>query len=166
MKWRQEMAASIKDCEQTYQQAYKAYVQGNYEQAATLIDQVVQYLPDDPNIRLLRGHVYYILQQYEVAKVEYQKVLEFTDDLELISLAQNGIDKIKQYQGEVDAVVVEKHDDENKKFSDSFEPQDQQQELEDLAHYQDFNSNSFDLNSLDKHQDADDVELPLAVHLT
>jgi len=154
------MAASIKDCEQTYQQAYKAYVQGNYEQAATLIDQVVQYLPDDPNIRLLRGHVYYILQQYEVAKVEYQKVLEFTDDLELISLAQNGIDKIKQYQGEVDAVVVEKHDGENKKFSDSFEPQDQQQELEDLAHYQDFNSNSFDLNSLDKHQDADDVELP------
>ena len=156
------MAASIKDCEQTYQQAYKAYVQGNYEQAATLIDQVVQYLPDDPNIRLLRGHVYYILQQYEVAKVEYQKVLEFTDDLELISLAQNGIDKIKQYQGEVDAVVVEKHDDENKKFSDSFEPQDQQQELEDLAHYQDFNSNSFDLNSLDKHQDADDVELPVS----
>ncbi|BAZ27027.1 methyl-accepting chemotaxis sensory transducer [Kalymmatonema gypsitolerans NIES-4073] len=156
------MAASIKDCEQIYQQAYKAYVQGNYQQAATLIDQVVQDLPDDPNIRLLRGHVYYILQQYEVAKAEYQKVLEFTDDQELISLAQNGIDKIKKYQGEVDAVVVEKDDDENKNFSDSFEPQAQQQELEDLAHYQDFNSNSFDLNSLDKHQDADDVELPVS----
>lgn len=157
------MAASIKDCEQTYQQAYKAYVQGNYEQAATLIDQVVQYLPDDPNIRLLRGHVYYILQQYEVAKAEYEKMLDLTDDQELISLAQNGIDKIKKSQEKVDAVVVEKDDDENKNFLDSFEPQSvKQQELEDLAHYQDFNSNSFDLNSLDKYQDADDVELPVS----
>ncbi|KAB8319915.1 HAMP domain-containing protein [Tolypothrix campylonemoides VB511288] len=157
------MAASIKDWEQTYQQAYKAYVQGNYEQAATLIDQVVQNLPDDPSIRLLRGHVYYILQQYEVAKAEYQKVLEFTDDQELISLAQNGIDKIKKSQGKVDAVVVEKHDDQNNNFLDSFEPQAvKQQELEDLVHYQDFNNNSFDLNSLDKHQDADEVELPVS----
>lgn len=157
------MAASIKDCEQAYQQAYKAYVQGNYEQAATLIDQVVEDLPDYPNIRLLRGHIYYILQQDDVAKAEYQKVLDLTEDQELISLAQNSLDKIKQCEGKVDTEVVENHDPENKNFSDSFELQTvQQEELEDLAHYQDFHSNSFDFNSLEQHQEADDVELSVS----
>ncbi|WP_017318787.1 methyl-accepting chemotaxis protein [Mastigocladopsis repens] len=148
------MAASIEDCEQTYQQAYKAYVKGNYEEAATLINQVVQHLPEDANIRLLRGHVYYVLQQYDVAKAEYQKVLQFTDDKEIISFAQNGIDNITQYQQDLDSQVVEKQDNEDKNFSDSFESQTvSQQELENFGDEQGFNSSSFDLN-LDEHQEA------------
>ncbi len=92
------MATSIDDYEQTYQQAYKAYVQRNYEEAATLINQAVQYLPNDPSTHLLRGHVYNVLQQYDVAKEEYKKVLELTKDPEIIDFAKNGLENISQYQ--------------------------------------------------------------------
>lgn len=54
MKLEEEMAASIDNYEPTYQQAMTAYVQRNYEVAATLVDQVVQNLPNDPNTHLLR----------------------------------------------------------------------------------------------------------------
>jgi twitching motility protein PilJ len=155
------MAASVEDCEQTYQQAYKAYVTGNYEQAATLINQVVQHLPEDPNIRLLRGHVYYVLQQYDVAKTEYQKVLEFTDDKEIISFAQNGINNINIYQQDLNPEVVEKQDEHDNNFSDLLEPEIEQQKLEDLGNLQS-KSSSFDLK-LDEHQKTvDDVEVPVS----
>ncbi|ARV61845.1 methyl-accepting chemotaxis protein [Nostocales cyanobacterium HT-58-2] len=162
------MAASIEDCEQTYQQAYKAYVKGNYQEAATLIDQVVQHLPDEPNIHLLRGHVYYVLQQYDVARVEYQKVLEFTEDQEIISFAQRGLDNINKYQNqsqqELDNSVAPNHND-AKNFSDSSEAHHQQQKIEDLEDAQASNSSSFDFNSFDnKHQEAVDSieELPVS----
>jgi len=92
------MGASIEDYQNTYKQAYEAYVQANYEQAATLIDQVVQNLPDDPNAHLLRGHVYYVLQRYDVASTEYEKVLKLTDEQEIIGFAKNGLSNIHQYQ--------------------------------------------------------------------
>jgi twitching motility protein PilJ len=92
------MAASIEDYLEIYEQARAAYVQANYEQAATLIDQVVQNVPNDPNTRLLRGHIYYVLQKYEIATEEYQKVLELTDDQELLDFAKNGLTNINEYQ--------------------------------------------------------------------
>ncbi|WP_339381617.1 methyl-accepting chemotaxis protein [Brasilonema bromeliae] len=158
---------SIKEYEHIYHQAHKAYVQGNYKQAATLIDQLVQHLPYDPNISLLRGHIYYVLQQCDVAKIEYQKVLKFTDDQEIISLARNGIDNIKQYQRKLDAQDIEKSGQKYKNFSDSSESQTViKQQLENLADDQDFNSNSssFHLTSLDEDQKAVDYmeELPVS----
>ncbi len=155
---------SIKEYEQTYVQAYKAYMQGNYKQAATLIDQLVQHLPYDPNISLLRGHIYYVLQQCDVAKIEYQKVLKFTDDQEIIRLANNGLDNIKEYQQKLDAQDFEKKDN---NFPDSSESQTvKKQELENSTDNQNFktNSSSFHLNSLDELQKAvDDMEeLPIS----
>ncbi|MEO1374082.1 MAG: methyl-accepting chemotaxis protein [Cyanobacteria bacterium J06635_10] len=91
------MAQSI-DYEQLYQQAYKAYVQKDYQQAATLIDRVVQHLTEDPNARLLKGHVYYVLEEYDVAKEEYQAVLNLTDDQEILGFARNGLENINSYQ--------------------------------------------------------------------
>lgn len=103
------MAATIDD-EQTYQQAYKAYVQRNYEQAATLINQAVVSLPNDPNTHLLRGHIYYVLQQYDIAKEEYQKVLALTDDSEIIDFANNGLENISKYQTQaIEATEVDEH---------------------------------------------------------
>ncbi len=67
-----EMAASIDDYAQIYQQALTAYAQQKYEESAVLIDQVVVFLPQDPNTHLLRGHVYYVLQNYDIASYEYQ----------------------------------------------------------------------------------------------
>jgi twitching motility protein PilJ len=92
------MAASIDDCAQIYQQALTAYAEQNYQKAAALIDQVVQNLPSDPNTHLLRGHIYFVLQDYEVAKTEYKQVLDLTKDPEITSFAKNGLESIIQYQ--------------------------------------------------------------------
>ena len=88
------MSVSLENYQQIYQQAYKAYVQANYEEAASLVDQVLDIVPDDSNIHLLRGHVYFVLQQYEVAKVEYETVLKLSDDQEIINLAHNGLENV------------------------------------------------------------------------
>ncbi|MGI2908103.1 methyl-accepting chemotaxis protein [Tolypothrix sp. VBCCA 56010] len=91
------MEANIDEYLEIYKQACTAYAQQNYEVAATLVDSVVQNLPDDANCHLLRGHVYYVLQQYDVASSEYQKVLQLSDDEEIISFARNGLENVNQY---------------------------------------------------------------------
>ncbi|MCV3213100.1 methyl-accepting chemotaxis protein [Plectonema radiosum NIES-515] len=100
------MEANIDEYLEIYKQACTAYAQQNYEVAATLVDSVVQNLPDDANCHLLRGHVYYVLQQYDVASSEYQKVLELSDDQEIISFARNGLENVNQYQQEEQIVEV------------------------------------------------------------
>ncbi|MDZ8052623.1 MAG: methyl-accepting chemotaxis protein [Aulosira sp. ZfuVER01] len=92
------MAAGIEDYLEIYKQACTAYAQQNYEVAATLVDQVVQNLPTDPNSHLLRGHIYYVLQQYDVAKAEYEQVLHLTQDQEIIGFAKHGLESINEYQ--------------------------------------------------------------------
>ncbi|KAB8332927.1 HAMP domain-containing protein [Scytonema tolypothrichoides VB-61278] len=166
MKWRQKRVVNIKEYRYIYHQAHKAYVQGNYKQAAALIDQLVQHLPYDPNISLLRGHIYYVLQQCDVAKIEYQKVLKFTDHQEIIRLARNGIDNIKQYQRKLDAQYIEKSGQKYKNFSDYSKSQTVIQQQLENPDDQDFNSNSnsFHLTSLDEEQKAVDYmeELPVS----
>ncbi|MEH2178405.1 methyl-accepting chemotaxis protein [Nostoc sp.] len=149
------MAASIDNYEPTYQQAMTAYIQRNYEVAATLVDQVVQNLPDDPNTHLLRGHIYYVLQQYDVAKEEYQQVLGLTNDQEIIGFAKNGIDNINQYLqsfgGQIDPL-------ENQEEIDSSEIPDvlayNEPELENLSANQEFDSDNLDLNFFGEHQES------------
>lgn len=155
MKLEEEMAASIDNYEPTYQQAMTAYVQRNYEVAATLVDQVVQNLPDDPNTHLLRGHIYYVLQQYDVAKEEYQQVLGLTNDQEIIGFAKNGIDNINQYlesfSGQIDPL-------ENQEEINSSEISDplaySKPELEDLSANQEFDSENLDFNFFGEHQES------------
>lgn len=155
MKLEEEMAASIDNYEPTYQQAMTAYVQRNYEVAATLVDQVVQNLPNDPNSHLLRGHIYYVLQQYDVAKEEYQKVLHLTDDQEIIGFANNGIENINQYlqsfSGEINTSDSQEQIN-SPEMSDALA--DSEQELEDLGANEDFDSDNLDLNFFGEHQEA------------
>lgn len=92
------MNSSMDDYALLYQQAVNAYAQQNYDAAATLIDQVVLIAPQDPNTHLLRGHVYYVLQKYDIATTEYSKVLEITDDPEITAFALTGLENINQYQ--------------------------------------------------------------------
>jgi twitching motility protein PilJ len=106
------MAPSI-DYEQIYQQAYKAYVNKDYQEAATLIDRVVQHLTQDPNARLLRGHVYYVLEKYDVAQEEYEAVLNLTEDQEILGFARNGLENINYYQIDSDAQSDEVDDESN-----------------------------------------------------
>ncbi|UKO96055.1 methyl-accepting chemotaxis protein [Nostoc sp. UHCC 0870] len=144
------MAASIEDYLETYQQAYTAYAQQNYEVAATLVDKVVQNVPDDPNCHLLRGHIYYVLQQYDIAEVEYQKVLQLTDDLELISAAHKSLENISQYQKLIAEQVEHQEPIALTTTSDLLEVE--TSELEDLGTIDNFDINSFNLNDLETDQ--------------
>lgn len=90
------MAATIDENHSTYQQAYKAYVQQKYEEAADLIEKVAS--SSDPNIHLLRGHIYYVLQEFETAIDSYKKVLQLTNDPEIADCARGGLDNISNYQ--------------------------------------------------------------------
>jgi twitching motility protein PilJ len=76
-----------------YQLAETAYLKGDYEQAATIIDALVTKFETDPSVRLLRGHVYcYGLYQYEIGKKEYEYVLKISTDPEFIQFAQSGLE--------------------------------------------------------------------------
>ncbi|MTJ09868.1 methyl-accepting chemotaxis protein [Anabaena sp. UHCC 0204] len=146
------MATRIDDHDPTYEQARIAYEQQDYEFAATLIDQLVQNLPNDPDSHLLRGHIYYVLQEYEVAKDEYQNVLKLTDEQELINLANDCLAAIHQYT----------HPFGN--YEDS-EPSSngvvKDEESLDLGVMGDLNSHSFELKSFEDYEpQLDNLENP------
>ena len=86
---------------QAYQKARQAYLQGSYQEAADVIDQLAIDHPDDPDVLLLRGHIYcYGLQRYDVAQQEYQSVLGLTADEQYISYANDGLAYASQFVGE------------------------------------------------------------------
>ncbi|MBD3883578.1 HAMP domain-containing protein [Phormidium tenue FACHB-886] len=81
-----------------YQQAERAYMVGNYEEAASIVDRLVEDHPSDPSVRLLRGHIYcYGLQQFDVAREQYESVLSLTDDSDFVNYANNGLAYAEQY---------------------------------------------------------------------
>jgi twitching motility protein PilJ len=86
-------ADRMQDYTQDYQLAEAAYLQGNYEKAAAIIDSLVTKFHDDPSVRLLRGHIYcYGLYQYEIGKKEYEYVLKIATDPEFIQFASSGLE--------------------------------------------------------------------------
>jgi twitching motility protein PilJ len=86
-------ADRMQDYTQDYQLAEAAYLQGNYEKAATIIDTLVAKFHEDPSVRLLRGHIYcYGLYQYEIGKKEYEYVLSIATDPEFIQFANSGLE--------------------------------------------------------------------------
>jgi len=86
---------------QEYQQAERAYMLGSYDEAASIIDRLAESYPSDPNVCLLRGHIYcYGLQQYDVAREQYQSVLGLTADIEYVNYANNGLAYADQYGAE------------------------------------------------------------------
>ncbi|MBW4485489.1 MAG: HAMP domain-containing protein [Tildeniella torsiva UHER 1998/13D] len=94
------MASGI-DYSQAYQKAERAYVQGNYSEAAAVIDQLADDYPEDPSVLLLRGHIYcYGLQQYNVAAAQYSAVLDLTSEPEYVDYASNGLDYANQFSAE------------------------------------------------------------------
>ena len=152
------MASSIK-YDQEYQQAQKAYIQGDYEEAATLVNQLVQDFPDDPSSRLLRGHIYCILQQYDLARDQYQAVLKMTKDRELLDCANNGLESVNQYESSHESASAEAHNS-NDNFGavdDSLGASNSrrtltQESFEDLSKVEDFDANSFDFNSFEDNK--------------
>ncbi|ALF56159.1 chemotaxis protein [Nostoc piscinale CENA21] len=152
------MAATIDDYLETYQQACTAYAEQDYEFAATLVDQVVQNVPDDPNCHLLRGHVYYVLQQYDVAKTEYQKVLQLTDDPEIISFAKNGLENINQYLQPLEEQAIPSEIDESISLTGLTGISDPAEmdtsDLQDLGAFANLDSQSLNFDSLAEPQSS------------
>jgi twitching motility protein PilJ len=84
------------DYAQEYQLAEAAYLQGDYQHAATIIDKLVAKCNTDPSVRLLRGHIYcYGLYQYEIGRQEYEYVLSISADDEFIQFATSGLEYAK-----------------------------------------------------------------------
>ncbi len=101
------------DFAQDYQQAERAYMQGKYEEAAKIVDRLVDDYPQDPSARLLRGHIYcYGLQQYDIAQEQYQTVLNLTSDTEFVDYANSGLTYANQFAGEPANDFSESHEQE------------------------------------------------------
>ncbi len=91
---------SSTDYENEYGQAAKAYALGKYEEAAAMIDRVAADFPEEASAALLRGHTYYALQQYDVAKEQYELVLQLSEEQEYIEYASNGLESIGSIQAQ------------------------------------------------------------------
>jgi twitching motility protein PilJ len=150
------MASGI-DFSQAYQKAEKAYMQGKYQDAAAVIDELAAEYPEDPSVLLLRGHIYcYGMQQYDIASVQYRKVLDITSDSEFVDYANNGLDYTSQLSngqgnGQLEDFHLEDSEDSQTLFDQgSQEPNplgDQHNTgNDDLEAFQDEDSSAFDLN--------------------
>ncbi len=84
---------------QDYQEAVSAYMNEHYQEAISATDALVEYHPDDPNLRLLRGHIYRGLEKYEEAQGQYQSVLDLTSDPELVDCARSSLADTSSYIG-------------------------------------------------------------------
>jgi len=131
---------------QEYKEAEMAYMQGNYQKAATVIDRLIEDFPDDPSTLLLRGHIYcYGLQQYDVAREQYESVLDLTDEQDFVNYANDGIEHANQAtNGSETADLMESSED----FDISSEDFDiDQAELDEIDDFSLSGSNSVGVSS-------------------
>lgn len=159
--------APTTDYTQEYEKAQAAYTEANYEQAAAILDNLVQQQPEDYSVRLLRGNIYcYVFNQYEQALEEYQAVLELTSEPDYTDLAHQGIahanECLQSSQASFEEIGFFEDSDpnnqslelENTPAADVFEPNPQTKNplnieaLDELADFDlsELESNSFDLN--------------------
>ncbi len=91
--------ASGTNYSQEYGQAEKAYLESDFAQAAEIIDHLAEEFPNDPNVLLLRGHIYcYGFQNYELARQQYENVLELSQEQDLVDFARSGIEQLEQLE--------------------------------------------------------------------
>jgi twitching motility protein PilJ len=91
--------ASGTNYSQEYGQAEKAYLESDFAQAADIIDHLAEEFPNDPNVLLLRGHIYcYGFQDYELARQQYENVLKLSEEQDLLDFAHSGIEQLEQLE--------------------------------------------------------------------
>ena len=91
--------ASGTNYSQEYGQAEKAYLESNFALAAEIIDHLADEFPEDPNVLLLRGHIYcYGFQNYDLAKHQYETVLNLSEEQDLLDFARSGIEQVEQLE--------------------------------------------------------------------
>lgn len=113
--------ASGTDYAQIYQRAQTAYMQGSYEEAASVIDQLAAEYQDNPDVLLLRGHIYcYGLQQHQLAREQYEAVLAITSDPVYVEYANQGLAQTAQIDSEAEASFYS-DDEQNADMDEAFE---------------------------------------------
>jgi len=91
--------ASGTNYSQEYGQAEKAYLESDFAQAAEIIDRLAEEFPEDPNVLLLRGHIYcYGFQNHELARKQYARVIELSQEQDLLDFAHSGIEQLEQLE--------------------------------------------------------------------
>ena len=90
-----------------YGKANTAYCQGNLEDAAVIIKDMIGKYPDDANVVLLQGHIHLGLQQYSLARERYEKVLKLAKNSpnrsDLVDYARRSLDQIRQLRFKAEA---------------------------------------------------------------
>ena len=97
---------SGQDYAQLYGQAYVAYGQGSYDEAAAHIEEMANAFPEDPNVLLLQGHIYVGLEQYDQAQQKYENVLKLTDRRDLLDCADQALEQIREIKGRSQSAFV------------------------------------------------------------
>jgi len=138
---------------QEYQKAETAYMQARYEEAAAIIDPLVEDFPSEPNGHLLRGHIYcYGLQQCETALEEYELVKDITTEEVLVNYANDGIAYASQFTRQL-AAPIESMAPGAAAELDGAEV-DEQPSAEKWEELPDSNDSEFDLDSFDGLADS------------
>jgi twitching motility protein PilJ len=106
------MAPSI-ESQKDYEKASLAYMQGDYEAAIVLTNQLVQEQPDNPTYHLLHGHVNLVLNNCQDAIKEYQAVLALSQDTSIVENANwgmaNAIDRLNQNNDANDSDAIDQY---------------------------------------------------------
>ncbi|MDJ0845193.1 methyl-accepting chemotaxis protein [Crocosphaera sp.] len=141
--------ASGTDYAKLYNEAYVAYGQGHFEEAATLMEPMAQAFPEDPDVLLLRGHIYFSLGRYETACQQYQSVMTRSDRPDLVDCANQGFTQAQQllnqsggYQAAPEATAAQPMNE-----NDPIDLDNQWSETEEPS--EDWGGEDFDLDGLD-----------------
>lgn len=104
------MASGIQH-QNEYKRAEAAYFRGDYEQAAQILEKIPANDQTNPEVLLLKGHVYSYFEEFDRAEEQYNLVLENTKSEDYLQCAQSGIENVKQWR--------ERDVDNNDHFSES-----------------------------------------------
>lgn len=78
--------------------AMAAYVQGRHEEALVIVDKLLSESPSNPYFHLIQGNLYSCMDQLDMAYKAYQRVLNLTDNSDLIQCASLGLERINSEQ--------------------------------------------------------------------
>ena len=97
------MASGTNYLQEEYGQAEQAYQDGDFDRAAQIIDRLAEEFVDNPNILLLRGHIYCAgFQDYNLARQQYEAVLDLSSEPELLDCAHSGIEQVQELQQQLE----------------------------------------------------------------
>lgn len=104
------MASGIQH-QNEYKRAEAAYFRGDYEEAAQILEKIPGNDQTNPEVLLLKGHVYSYFEEFDRAEEQYNLVLENAKSEDYLQCARSGIENVKQWR--------ERDADNNDHFSDS-----------------------------------------------